>query len=377
MYPVEEFHPTLEFHLGALFDRVNAVIQEDIEKVNGASLELEIEVATQIHNTIEHLTNRYPECIDKPVQQVMQQLTPATKEVLKKIELLVQRFVESPGKLLSDLQQSAVNYRTELSFTKYQSQLTRVKPQYLVIDKRKPYAFVVFNGHFPCASWADCEPTFSIGGQKCALRCATVQQLVFEVPQKAFQTEINQYQYKIGTLTAPWINIGWDRGWIWNNRPIRSIYRMGLTVLPPLAGSGEVTYESDQKERRENAPQEQRMTLQALPDRKTHNRDVSEKKMRTEKFSLLWNESRWFRPHSGEVIREVTFTNYRGIRETHSGPTLKEFLKIGTVRDSWIVSTEIPKEAKLVRSDLPSTLRVELVTLRRLMPLTPLLDIEE
>lgn len=227
-------NPITRFFLGGLFDQVNNTIDQAAQAFKNAGMELEIQAGQEIQMAIERAKQLYEKELDNTIDKVSKQ----AKISFDELDSIVQKFQVATQGDLDKLALQAQQLANSFKFSSKQSQLTSLKPRYLVVGDVAQASLVTFKGNFPCSSTPGFEPSFEFGGRKCVLVDKSTQTLTFQVPHDAFNVKNDQYTFTTGMLHAPW-----DDGLIWSNKKECS-YQVGLGALPQIAGTGTVEYEA-------------------------------------------------------------------------------------------------------------------------------------
>lgn len=233
--------------LGALFGQLSNSITNAIDRaaqsVKNAGVELEIAAGRQLSLAVENAKNVYESELNKTIDKV----STKAKATFDGLNSMVQQFEQATGAKLSEIEQQALVISNNLPFAKHMPQLIDVTPAYIVIDELANHTLIMFKGNFYWSASKGYEPSLSFNGQPGKLVDSKTDCLTFLVSQAVFsQANPNQYSYQTGDLIVPW-----NDGWILNHK-VQCLYKVGISALPRIAGTGTVTYLSHQTKRLEN-----------------------------------------------------------------------------------------------------------------------------
>lgn len=224
-----------------LFDQVDSTILNAVNAAKKAGLELEMEAGRQIGMAIENAKNAYEDSLEITVDKVSKEV----KAVFDQLESMVQTFQKETLDEIQNLKVKAHELVEKLPFASKQPRLSRVSPQYVVIDSVARNALVTFEGDFSWVAETGYTPTLSFKDRRCFLFKSTTQQLTFEVPKEVFQAPNNsKYSYVSGNLQVPW----WHSWLVVLGSKKTSNFRVGFGALPLSPGKITVEYESQRTE---------------------------------------------------------------------------------------------------------------------------------
>lgn len=226
--------------LDGLWDNVNDTIQQTIDGMQNAGVELLIETGKQIELAIENGKTAYKDCLDDTIEKANQ----AAKEFFGQLKPMVQRFQNKVIDEMTDLKLEAQQITNTLPFTNKMPQLTTISPRYFVIGDVDKVSRITFKGNFPWSATKGYEPKLSFKDKECFIFNTTTQELVFDIPNSVFNKDNKeQFSCESGTL-----ELFGDDGWIFSHK-VESVYKIGIGALPQIAGTVVVDYIDKETER--------------------------------------------------------------------------------------------------------------------------------
>jgi hypothetical protein len=386
---------------------VDDVIQNAINSLRSAGIEILIKTGEEITRAIEQIKNAYKDQLD----YTLDKLSKEAKKAFDSLNSMVERFervvIDEMDEIMSEAQQLA----NSLPFASHQPQLRKKEPSYVIIGDTKDFTLIKFTGNFPNSAKVGFEPSLELGDSKFYIVNTTTQGLTFRLPHSVFKS-IDPLKYSYLTIK---LRVPWDDGWIFSHKTEYS-YAVGIGSLPNIAGNGITEYVSKSTERIEQAKESpnfhydgnafypepwhdcfqdiypdrgwtidvtkypilqvghnhgyhKQEIISVSPDkivtkvglycktghdmgivdisvRFTQYRDNPVINKRTENFSLNWIDKILAEPKDQETISKVEFIDYKGGHDVFASPSLEnDIIKISSQGDGkWKMWAQPPKD---------------------------------